>query len=99
MSGNFANDVAQTRMREAFKQYMPYTDMIGTAAGYKLSPGNANIGAQGASIAGTNQQIMGGLGSAFNDATSGAQPSYLEQIFGKGPNQNLLQYLMQQGTA
>ena len=101
MSGNFANDVAQTRMREAFKQYMPYTDMIGTAAGYKFGPGaSGQIAANaGTAIAGTNQQIMGGLGSAFNDATSGAQPTYLEQIFGKGQNQNLLQYLMQQGVA
>ena len=101
MSGNFANDVAQTRMREAFKQYMPYSDMIGTAAGYKFGPGaSGQIAASGGQgIAASNQAAMGGLGAAFNDATSGAQPSYLQQIMGQGSNKSLWDMISTPGVA
>lgn len=97
MSGNFANEVASTRMREAFKNYIPYADMIGTAAGYKFGPGaSGEIAAkQGTAIAGSNQAALGGLGSAVGSAMQGEQPSYLDQIFGKQPNQNLAQLFMQ----
>ncbi len=101
MSGNFANDVAQTRMREAFKQYMPYSDMIGTAAGYKFGPGaSGTIAANGGTaIANSNQSALAGLGSAFNSASNGAQPNYLEQIMGAGKNSDLWTALTQGGTA
>ena len=97
MSGNFANEVAQTRMREAFKQYMPYSDMIGTAAGYKFGPGNAGnlAGTIGGQAAQANQNVLGGIGAATQSAMQGEQPSYLEQIFGKQANQNLAQLFMQ----
>ena len=95
MSGNFANEVAKTRANEMFKNYLPYSDMIGTAAGYKLSPGN--IGAAtgiGTAAAQAGQQTLGGLGAATQSAMTGSQPSYLEQIFGKQQNQNLAQLFM-----
>ena len=97
MSGNFAEEVAQARMREAFKQYIPYTDMIGTAAGYKLGTGNSgSIAANMApGIAQGEQQVLGGPGSALQSLLTGQQPSYLEQLYGASPNQNLAQLFMQ----
>ena len=95
MSGNFASEIAKTRTNEMFKNYLPYSDMIGTAAGYKLSPGNVGAATGiGQAAAGAGQQAMGGLGSAFNSAATGQQPSYLDQIFGTQKNQNLAQLFM-----
>ena len=92
MSGNFASEIAKTRANEMFKNYLPFTDMIGTAAGYKLAPGNVGAATGvGQAAAGAGQQALGGLGSAFNSAMTGEQPSYLDQIFGKQKNQNLAQ--------
>ena len=91
MSGNFATGVSDSRMREAFKNYLPYSDMIGTAAGYKFGPGTSGdiTSKTGGQIVDLNKQIMGGMGSAANAIGEGSQPIYLEQIFGSNRNQNL----------
>lgn len=96
MSGNFANEVAKTRANEMFKNYLPYSDMIGTAAGYKLTPGASGeiTSNMGGAIANQGNQIFGNLGAAAESLGTGKQPSYLEQMFGSKPNQNLAQLFM-----
>ena len=95
MSGNMADAVSEVGQREAFKQYMPYADMIGKAAGAFTGPGQSGKikSIMGSKIAGQNQIIMGGLGTAFNEFLTGTQPTANQQRTGTPANQNLWQWI------
>ncbi len=104
MSGNYGLGVNSAMQREAFDRYMPYTDMIGTAAGYKFGPGSAgNVASTlGTAAAGAGKDTLAGLGAATNAAMGGSQPSYLDQIFGGVASKasgSIWDYLTQQGAA
>lgn len=97
MSGNFANEVAKTGMREAFGQYMPYTQMIGNAAGaFQGTQGAGSAyGVPAAAAVQAQGDVYRGLGSIFESIYRGQQPTSGQRVGGVGgSNQSLMDYFL-----
>ena len=94
MSGNMADAVSEVGNREAFRNYLQYMDQIGRI-GYGGPPNNSGSLVQnaGGAITNQNQNIMGGLGTAFNEVLMGTQPQANQQRNGTPANQNLWQWI------
>ena len=93
MSGNFADEVARTGQREAFKQYIPFTEMIGRSAGaFQGTQGAGTAYAQPATAANTlDGGSVVGIGNVLESIFKGQQPNSAQQAQGVPKNQNVLQ--------
>ena len=92
MSGNFAAELCKVGQREAFGQYLPYSRMIGEAAGaFQGTQGAGQIAGQGALAGSTLQgQRDAGYGGILESIFRGQQPSGTQQAQGTQPNPNLM---------
>ena len=96
MSGNFAADLTKVGQREAFGQYLPYSRMIGEAAGaFQGTGGAGQVAGQGA-IAGSGIQGQrdAGYGSILESIFRGQQPTGVQQSQGTPSNPGLMSYFL-----